>query len=195
MENDLKIQTGKTLAQAIDKIVKESIKSTLYQNAMDEKDKQRSMLDEEDDESKDDAEDKPKTSKTVDAEKEKMKSGEVEPKDVIEKLNSIRAGKSFKDEQISSRLSEYVKSLSKPERVALLAFLKGISQIVTGEIEPEQAVDPSDKPADVQMTKEPSVQKKTIKPTVIKAPTKEKSEKKPSAEDSSGPVPITPKRK
>ena len=81
------------------------------------------------------------------------------------------------------------------ERVALLAFLKGISQIVTGEIEASAAQDPSDKPADVQMKKGPDVQKKTLKPNVIKAPPKEKGEKKPSAEDDSGPVPITPKKR
>lgn len=201
MEKQLKIQTGKSLAAAVDAIVKESLKTSLYQNGLEEKERQRHMLGEKDNDLFDDAasgqgaEAKPKSSKTIDSEKEKLKGGDVTAEDVIEKLNSIRAGKSFKDEEIEARLSEYVESLSKPEKVALLAFLKGISQIVTGEIEAEKALDPSEKPANVEMKKVSTVQKKTLKPNVIKAPSKEKTEKKPEAEDTSGPVPIVPKKK
>lgn len=193
MERHIKIQTAKSLSQAIDEIVKESLRGTLQSNARDEQKKQFALTNEEDDSTKDNQVDA--SSKTQDAEKEKLKSGEIEPKDIVDKLNTIRSGKSFKDSQISSKLDEYVKSLSKAEKTALLAFLKGLSQIVTGEIEPEKAVDPSDNPSDVEMKKDLSgPTKRTIKPTVIKAPEKEKADKKPSSEDTSGPVPITPKK-
>ena len=193
MERHIKIQTAKSLSQAIDEIVKESLRGTLQSNARAEQKKQSALTNEEDDSTEDNQVDA--SSKTQDAEKEKLKSGEIEPKDIVDKLNTIRSGKSFKDSQISSKLDEYVKSLSKAEKTALLAFLKGLSQIVTGEIEPEKAVDPSDNPSDVEMKKDLSgPTKRTIKPTVIKAPEKEKADKKPSSEDTSGPVPITPKK-
>lgn len=204
MEKTIKINTGKSLSKAIEAIVNESIKTALYQNAVDEKEYQSKLMGEEDDdlfggeggEEKSDAGgDEEKSSKTIDAEKEKLKKGEVEPKDIIEKLNAIRAGKSFKDETIASKMNEYVESLSKAEKVALLAFLKGLSQIVTGEVDAETATDPADPDPDVKMKKGAGEKEtKTIKPNVIKAPEKEKTEKKPSSEDTSGPVPITPKK-
>lgn len=194
-----------SLGHAVDKIFKESLKSSLYQNAMEEKGKQKAVIGEEDDElfgdeenSSDSSEEKKGesgSSKSVDSEKEKLKKGEIKTKDIVDKLNTIRSGKSFKDSAISSKLDEYVESLSKAEKVALLAFLKGLSQIVTGEISPEDAVDPSDSPSDVKMQKGVKRQEKSLKPNVIKAPEKEKISSKPSAEDTSGPVPITPKKK
>jgi hypothetical protein len=203
MEKQIKINTGKSLSKAIKAIVNESLKSALHQNAVDEKEVQSKLMGEEDDDlfggddkSSDTGEEKKdSSSKTMDSEKEKLQKGEIEPKDIIEKLNAIRAGKSFKDEAIANKMNEYVESLSKAEKVALLAFLKGLSQIVTGEVDAETATDPADPDPDVKMKKgagEP--EKKSLKPNVIKAPEKEKSEKKPSSEDTSGPVPITPKK-
>lgn len=199
MEKQVKLQAGRSLSKALEKIIKEAVqKSAIYQNGISEKELQRhmSLLAEEDVDPALDNE-KETSSKTIDSEKEKLKSGEITPDDIIEKLNTIRSGKSFKDEDIFSKLSEYIESLSKAEKVALLSFLKGISQVVTGEIEPEDASDPGDSPSDIEMKKDTSggAVKKTIKPVVIIAPEKEKAKKGPSAEDTSGPTPITPKKK
>lgn len=191
-----KLVKTKSLSEVIDQVVRESIKSKLYNNAAEERSRQSSLIGEEDPATDEpSAEEKPTVSKTADVEKDKLKKGEISTKDIVDKLNTIRAGKSFKDSAISSKMDEYINSLSKEEKTALLAFLKGLSQIVTGEIEPEQAQDPSEKPAGIEMKKTNAPEKKTIKPNVIKAPAKEKSEKKPSSEDTSGPVPITPKKK
>ena len=205
MEKTINGSLKSSLGQAVDKIFKESLKSSLYQNAMEEKGKQKEVIGEEDEDlsggkesASDSSEEKNNqsgSSKSVDSEKEKLKKGEIKTKDIVDKLNTIRSGKSFKDSAISSKLDEYVESLSKAEKVALLAFLKGLSQIVTGEISPEEAVDPSDSPSDVKMQKGVKRQEKSLKPNVIKAPEKEKISSKPSAEDTSGPVPITPKKK
>jgi hypothetical protein len=200
MEKHIKINTGKSLSKAIDAIVKESLKSALHQNAVEEKNVQSKMMGEEDDLFGGDDESGGESksgddSKTLDAEKEKLKKGEVKSEDIIEKLNTIRAGKSFKDEAIARKMNEYVESLSKAERTALLAFLKGMAQIVTGEVPAEAATDPADPDPNIKMKKgSGEKQEKTIKPNVIKAPEKEKTEKKPSAEDTSGPVPIKPKK-
>jgi len=128
-------------------------------------------------------------------EAEKLKKGDITVDDVVEKLNAIRAGKSYKDEEILSKLTNYVDSLDKPEKVALLAFLKALTQIVTGEVPSKDVIKPSQNPIDVKMEKEPSGQKKTIKPTVIKKQSPEEIEKKTPAEDTKGPVPIVAKKK
>lgn len=131
-------------------------------------------------------------------EKENLKSGDISADEVIEKLNTIRAGKSFKDEKIKSAMESYVSDLDDAEKTALFAFLKGIAQIVGGEVEGKEALEPSDKPANVKMEKKPSSQKVTIKPNVIKKPSagekpKERASKSP--EDTTPPAPIVPKKK
>lgn len=193
------------LSSIIGQIVEESLKSSLYKNSVEEKDRQKEYLDEDDDlddvfsdtskkGDKKSGEDKPSdtSSKTLDADREKLKKGNITADDIVDRLNSIRGGKSFKDEAIAARLNEYVDSLSKAEKVALLAFLKALSQIVTGEVPADQTIDPEDAPANVKMEKG-TEEKKSVKPNVIKAPEKKK-EAKP-AEDTSAPVPITPKKK
>ena len=130
-------------------------------------------------------------------EKENLKSGDISADEVIEKLNTIRAGKSFKDQNIKTAMESYVSDLDDAEKTALFAFLKGISQIVGGEVEGKEALEPSDKPANVKMEKKPSSQKVTIKPNVIKKPSagekpKEKASKSP--EDTTPPAPIVAKK-
>lgn len=199
----INIKTARTLSAAIDAIVKESIKASLYNNGLDEKERQKKLMGEEDDDVATDnsnedtggGDDQQASSKTMDDEKEKLKKGEIKPKDIVDKLNTIRSGKSFKDSSVSGKLDEYVESLSKAEKVALLAFLKGISQIVTGEVEPDKAINPADPDPSVKMEKGNTAKKKTIKPNVIRAPEKTEKSKSPSAEDTSGPTPITPKKK
>jgi len=202
MQKHVKVTSGKTLSRVIEEIVKDSVKSKLYKNAIEEKERQSSLREEDDDlfggdesgKGESDKEEMPTSSKTVDAEKEKLKKGDVETKDIVNKLNLIRAGRSFKDDDISSKLDEYVNSLSKAEKVALLAFLKGLAQIVTGEVEAHAASEPGSDPADVKMKKGETKKEKSIKPNVIKGPTK--TEKKPSKEDTTGPsAPITPTKR
>ena len=139
---------------------------------------------------------------------QKLKSGEVSVKDIVEKLNSIRSGKSFKDSAVSKAIDDYVAKLKKPERVALMSFLQGISQIVTGEVPGQAAVAPESQPADVDMEKgnEPKTIQK--KPNVIKGPgetskaapmpAKKATAMKPGQEpeeDTTPPAPIVPKKR
>lgn len=190
MQNQIKINNSKSLRSIIDAVVKEGIKASMYQNALQEKERQSSL-------SEDDGEVKPEktaSSKTTDDTTEKLKKGEVSTEDIVDKLNLIRSGKSLKDEQIASKMDEYIQSLTKPERVALLAFLKGLSQVITADIPADNATEPSDAGPNINMEKDKGQQKKSIKPNVIKAPDT-KSKSTPSAEDTSGPVPITPKKK
>lgn len=118
---------------------------------------------------------------------QQIASGKVTIDTVVDKLNFIRSGRSFKDEKVKAGLTKYLEGLDDAEKTALLAFLKGISQIVTAEISPEMALEPADDPAKVEMEKK-SKNKTTIKPTVLK------SGGAVSKEDTAGPAPIKPKK-
>ncbi len=130
---------------------------------------------------------------------QKLKAGNVSVKDIVEKLNSIRSGKSFKDSAVSQAIDQYVEKLKRPERTALMAFLNGIAQIVTGEVPGQSAENPSSQPADVSMEKgnEPKTIQK--KPNIIKGGENSKaSPKTPTGapeEDTTPPAPITPKKR
>lgn len=130
---------------------------------------------------------------------QKLKQGNVSVKDIVEKLNSIRSGKSFKDSAVSKAIDDYVAKLKTPERTALMAFLNGIAQIVTGEVPGQSAENPSSQPADVQMQKgnEPKTIQK--KPNIIKGGEQSKASPKapgePGEEDTTPPAPIVPKKR
>lgn len=207
------IKTGMQLSQMIDDVINESLKSNLTRKRLEEKEKQssftqrprqhRSVLDEDDNTdlfsddgdssgSGDEKEEQPKP-----VADDKLKSGDIAADDIIDRLNSIRSGKSFKDERISQEMDQYVNGLKKAEKVALLAFLKGIAQIVTGEFEGSTAVEPDSHPADVKMKKtdtQSSIKTKHIEPNVIKGVSKEKKATS-NTEDTSSPAPIVAKKK
>jgi hypothetical protein len=121
---------------------------------------------------------------------------------IIEKLNSIRSGKSLHDSAVKSRFEGYVNDLKDTEKVALFAFLKGIAEIITGSLEPEQAVEPEDAPAKIHMHKKKNngdrehngkkLQKVSPKTNVVKKQASSGGKQKSGAEDSS--VPIRVKR-
>jgi len=175
----------KTIDSYIANVIEESLKATLQRRALREKELQNAASSEE-------PKEKDVEKKDAGEETEKLKKGNVTVDDVIEKLNSIRSGKSFNDEDISEALKKYFEELGVEEKTALLAFLKGISQIVTGEISADTAIDPE--AADIEMKKTTGPEKVSIKPNVIKAPDIEKN-KKPSSEDTTGPLPISAKKK
>ena len=192
----------KSIDSYLANVIKESMRATLQRRALQEKENQdlfSSDADEEENKKEPSSSSGgSSTSKeTTPDEKKKLSKGDVTSKDVIEKLNTIRAGKSFKDDAISASLEKYVNELDKAERTALFAFLKGISQIVTGEVPEEDVVEPSESPSLVKMKKGSDVKKFTIKPVLVKKPTKDEGdkEKKKPEEDTSGPMPITPKTK
>lgn len=206
------IQTGTQLSQMIDDVINESLKSNLTRKRLEEKEKQssftqrprqhQSVLDEDDntdlfsdDSDSNDSGNKSEQPKQISD--DKLQSGDIAADDIIDRLNSIRSGKSFKDDRISQEMDQYVNGLKKAEKVALLAFLKGIAQIVTGEFEGSSAVEPDSHPADVKMKKSEagdSKQTKHVEPNVIKGVSKEKKATS-NTEDTSAPAPIVAKKK
>lgn len=122
---------------------------------------------------------------------EDLQKGNITIEMIVEKLNSIRSGRSFKDQNILAQMSTYFDDLNDNEKLALYAFLKGISQIVTGEISGEQAMDPQKTHPELEVTSKAEKQVHSIKPNIIKKP------KAPSApqsqENTTAPTPIVPK--
>lgn len=118
---------------------------------------------------------------------------------VVQQLNAIRAGKSFKDTLVQQELARYFDGLDDSEKEALHAYLKGLAQIVSGQIEAGQAEEPSNHGVE---TKKTGKKTRQIKPNVIK-----KSAVKPSPtasaplgapkEDTTPPAPgpIVPKKR
>jgi hypothetical protein len=132
-----------------------------------------------------------KASATVEAAAEEIaskKGKDVDVSDVIDQLNALRSGKSLKDPVVKKNFEEYFMSLKDSERVALLVFLKGIGQVLTGEVTGEEAIAPHESPANVEMMK---TKKVTIKPNVIRKETPAK----PEAEKAPETAPIKPKAK
>jgi hypothetical protein len=196
----MSIQSGKSLSTLVDSIVSEAVKQALYKRSLTEKDKQTAVVNSFDNSGSEEKDSKSSdnethASKTIEYDVDALKSGEVSVDDIIDKLNSIRSGHSFRDEKVKSNMQQYTDSLTSAEKTALLAFLKGISQIVTGEVPGPEAVDPSSDPANVKMQKGAEPPKvKHIKPNVITAQSP-KVKKNSSAEDTTAPVPITPTKK
>lgn len=121
-------------------------------------------------------------------------SGTGEPEEIslentVDKLNSIRSGKSFKDDQVMAQMEKYYGDLKDAERKALQAFLTGISQIVTAGVPGDQAPEPEEAPTNVQMVDKDKVQSKAVKPNVINKGGSNAGQQKP-VEDNSAPVSV-----
>lgn len=202
-----RLTNGFEIGTYFDQIINDSVRSVkqvLHTQALAEKEEQQKLSPKSGDEEQADF-DKikdNKASKTMSDDSEAL-NGNVSLDNVVDKLNTIRSGKSFKDSLVTQRFNEYFNSLSDAEKVAMFAFLKGIAQIVTGEIEPEQATEPSDDPASIKMKKTTNGSdektKKTIKPNIIKSPTTpgDVKPRQRSGEDTTAPkaAPIQPKKR
>lgn len=115
---------------------------------------------------------------------------------IIEKLNTIRSGRSFKDNDILAEMTRYFNDLTTAERSALLAFLTGISQIVTAGVAGTSALEPEDPPLNIKMHQHSPEKTRKIQPVVIKKSQPAASSPPPSdRENTAPPVPITPKKK
>lgn len=125
---------------------------------------------------------------------------EIDTDSIIEKLNSIRSGRSFRDSAVEEHMNAFFSSLDEAEKKALYAFLTGIAQAVTGEVPSENVIkagNPSNPPANVKMqssdTPKPA-SKLSLKPNIVA--NKSQTQKKTSGtEDTTSPAPINPKKR
>ena len=102
---------------------------------------------------------------------------EIDAESIADKINSIRSGKSLKEEDTMKALNGYFQKLNGPERIALFAFLAGLEKVlgdVTGDVKT-----PHSKPFNIDMEQEKKEEKKA----------KPKGSKEPSANsDSENPI-------
>jgi len=186
MKNSI-CESGLGLDELLRKAVREGYKQALKRDTELEKERQKKFADKATSiKEKEDV-----SSATVSASQDDVKDPQYD--DIVAKLNTIRAGKSLKDESIESSFKEYIDSLTKVERRALYAFLRGIAQIISGEISGKQAINPEDHPMNIEMRAGDKEQKRHIKPNIIKKPASPEN-KKPvaSKEDTTPQTPITP---
>ena len=95
---------------------------------------------------------------------------------IADKINSIRSGKSLKEEETMSALSAYFKKLNGPERIALFAFLAGLEKVL-GELSTDVKT-PHSKPFNIDMDQE-TEKEKTSKPKGTKDPSTNSSGENP----------------
>jgi hypothetical protein len=167
-----------------DNLIRETISAaTMERQALKEKDKQDAVAS--------------STAAVSSDDKEKLASGEIDVDSIIEVLNTIRSGRSFKDDETKASLDKYVSKLDAAEKSAMYAFLRGLAQIVTIQVPPPAELDPSNPPAKITMDKKggQGPAKVTIKPHIINTVMPKETKKTPSSEDTSGPVPIKPSTK
>jgi len=109
-------------------------------------------------------------------------------------LNTIRAGRSLRDKNIRAELKTYVGQMDTEEKTALLAFLKGMGEILTAGMESSDVPDPSDPPYDIEMMQAKSEEKKEQedaeddKPGVVKKPVNRAKQR--GMEDNSPPIQV-----
>lgn len=188
-----KISSRKTLGDILDKMLETALqeaKKSHLSEASDEAKFDADLSDVDLDLGNDDEDD-------ISNDDHEAMADEPDPDDIIEKLNTIRSGRSFRDDDVKGSFVDWFSQLKQPEKVALFAFLKGIAQIVTGEIPGDEAVDPKDDPADVTMKKQnthgatnaPVAKEKSrhIKPNVVKEPLPSPTKKSSSHEEDTTP--------
>ena len=114
---------------------------------------------------------------------------------IKDKVNTIRSGRSLRDDEIRGELKDYFNELTGDEQEALFAFLDGISQVLTAGIEGEEATDPSKSPHNLKVTaadsEEGEVKEKPKKSPVKKAQPSGKKD----IEDTSPPIDVGKKQR
>ena len=90
--------------------------------------------------------------------------------EIIDKLNIMRSGKSLKDEEVRNQIESYVEGLETGARQMLFVALSGLAQVMSGDIDGEDAVNPEDVDIEVQSKRrkkdatEPDIEKKSNAP-------------------------------
>ena len=156
----------KILGEDIESIIRESLKGlfesddgglgerqrqTIAKQKKDDRKKARKNETEESaagDEADDDSQIKPE--KTVKVKHEKVP--DINANKIADKINELRSGKSLKEKETMAALKTYFEKLNGPERIALYAFLSGLTKVLgdgTGDVKT-----PHSKPYSIDMEQE-----------------------------------------
>ncbi len=125
-------------------------------------------------------------------------------KNIVDQLNALRSGRSLKDADVKEQLDRYFEGLEDSEKEAMHAYLKGIAQILSGQVDAGTAEEPKNHGVTTQTSGKP---KRTIKPNIIRAKQAPKAPpagagaaasavaSKPPRENTTPPAPIVPKKR
>lgn len=185
----------KTIGQVLDELITESvgIKHKMHDTRLAEKDKQDdttvNLFGGDEDNDSGDEEEKKQDSMTFKDDSGDDSDGLPTPEDIEDRLNIVRSGRSLRDDEVQKRFVEYYESLNDNEKKALYIYLKGLGQVLAGDISGDVAVDPT---PETEPNQEP--QKKSLKPNVIKKPDvpDEGRDKDREIEDDTPPTPVKP---
>ena len=178
-------QTKSRLDRFLQKITEESLEETMGWLFEDEKERQSDMesqlkdLDggkkkKSDEVDEGDEESPKKTATSVEVEEEESPGvipdaeeiAEAGASEIIDKLNIMRSGKSLKDEEVRKDIEVYVKGLDSGARQMLFVGLTGLAQVMSGDIDGEEAVQPSDVDLEVKgKRRKKDVEKPDVKTT------------------------------
>lgn len=78
---------------------------------------------------------------------------EVTPRKIISKINNIRAGHSLKNSEVKESLITFLERLDENELLVLFYYLDDIAKILNMSISGEEAIDPSEDPLNINMTR------------------------------------------
>lgn len=84
-----------------------------------------------------------RTSKKLSDPPEKVLKNPQYP-DIQQKINTLRGASSLSKKPISSSVQQYLKTLSVPEKAALLTYLTNLSQLMAPVRKPDEVKEPSD---------------------------------------------------
>lgn len=119
-----------------------------------------------------------------DSKQPKLKSEslpDISPEQIADKINTIRAGKSLKDQATMQSLAQYFQRLNGPERIALYAFLQGLSKVLGGK-DGGEVKTPDSKPYNVEMDREKK-EKKSVTPKRMQSDKQKSSDSNSSSDN------------
>lgn len=78
---------------------------------------------------------------------------EITPRKIIAKINNIRAGHSLKNSDVRENLIDYLERLDNNELLVMFYYLDGVAKILNQTIKGSEAMDPSEDPLNIDMTR------------------------------------------
>jgi hypothetical protein len=180
--NILRVISSEAVGLSKKKFMNENADPTLdrYQKQLKQDQKMYGSLDEQEkEEPEEEVEEKPAAEPPKPAKPDSSSVG-ASFDSVVSAINNLRSGKSLRDSSIKSQAQVYYDKLSDDERTTLLVFLKALSDIIAGQVTGQEAQDPSDPPASLNITSDKEKDEPEEEPEESEEPAAEESEEPPA---------------
>jgi hypothetical protein len=114
---------------------------------------------------------------------------DVTPRKIISKINNIRAGHSLKNSEVKENLIDYLERLDDNELLVMFHYLDGVAKILNQTIKGSEAMDPSEDPINIDMTRAGEKKNIAVQPDT-KQSSEPKKQKSQSEEDTTPPIKV-----